>query len=65
MGLVLENIKYKEYLNDISCEFLDGSINGIYGDNSKYIIDIINGDISENKIRICCYEYELGKLFSI
>ena len=47
MGLVLENIKYKEYLNDISCEFLDGSINGIYGDNSKYIIDIINGDISD------------------
>ena len=47
MGLVLENIKYKEYLNDISCVFLDGSINGIYGDHSKYIIDIINGDISD------------------
>ena len=47
MGLVLENIKYKEYLNDISCVFLDGSINGIYGNNSKYIIDIINGDISD------------------
>jgi len=45
MGLILENVKYKEYLNDITYDFLDSNINGIYGENSSYIVDIINGDI--------------------
>lgn len=47
MGLILENIKYKEYLSDITYDFLDGNISGIYGNNSSYIIDIINGDITD------------------
>ena len=47
MGLILENINYKEYLSDITYDFLDGKINGLYGNNANYIIDIINGDISD------------------
>ena len=45
MGLILESLNYREYLNGITYDFLDGSINGIYGDNSKYLVDIIKGDI--------------------
>ena len=47
MGLILENLKYKECLSNITYDFLDGNITGIYGDNSKYLIDIINGDITD------------------
>ena len=45
MGIVLENIKYKNVLNDISYRFSKRRITGIYGDNANYILDIINGDI--------------------
>lgn len=47
MGLVLENIKFKEYLSDISYDFSDTKITGIYGDNANYLLDIINGDIND------------------
>ena len=45
MGLVLENIKFRENLNDISSTFLEKKITGIYGSNANYLLDIINGDI--------------------
>lgn len=45
MGLILDSIKYKEYLNDISYRFSEKKITGIYGDNSSYLLDILNGDI--------------------
>lgn len=47
MGLILDGIKYKEYLNDISYRFSEKKITGIYGDNSIYLLDIINGDITD------------------
>ena len=47
MGLILENIKYKDCLVDITYDFLDGHIDGIYGSNANYIVDIINGDITD------------------
>lgn len=45
MGLILESLNYKEYLNNISVKFLEKKIVGIYGENSNYLLDIINGDI--------------------
>lgn len=44
MGLTLENIKYKDLLNDISYRFSRRRITGIYGDNADVLVDIINGD---------------------
>lgn len=44
MGLVIDSIKFRENLNDISYKLEVGKITGIYGDNANYLIDIINGD---------------------
>ncbi len=44
MGLTLENIKYKDLLNDISYRFSRRRITGIYGENADVLVDIINGD---------------------
>ena len=44
MELVLDKIKYLNLLNDISYTFDSKKIVGIYGENSRYILDIINGD---------------------
>lgn len=45
MGLVLENVKFRDFLTDVNYQFFDGKVTGIYGNNSSYILDIINGDI--------------------
>lgn len=45
MELVLEQIKYKDVLSDITYKFLSKRIYGLYGDNCNYIMDLINGDI--------------------
>lgn len=47
MELVLDSIKYLNVLNNISYSFNSKKIVGIYGDNAKYILDIINGDIDD------------------
>lgn len=47
MELVFENIKFKEYINDISYKFSDKKITGIYGDRANYLLDMINGDIND------------------
>ncbi len=47
MGLTVSNIKYKNWLDDISYRFSRRRITGIYGNNSKYLLDVINGDISD------------------
>ena len=44
MELVLDSVKYLDLLNNISYSFVSKKIVGIYGDNSKYIVDIICGD---------------------
>ncbi len=45
MGLIVSNLKYKDYLNEISFKIGKNNIFGIYGNYSKYILDILNGDI--------------------
>ena len=47
MGLVVSNIKYKDLLNDVSFKIGRGKILGIYGNNAKYILGILNGDLKE------------------
>ncbi len=47
MGLVLENIKYKNLLNTISYRFSRRRVTGIYGEDANYLLDIINGDITD------------------
>lgn len=47
MGLVLENVKYRDYLDNISYKFSDKKIVGIYGNTANYLLDIINGDIRD------------------
>ena len=44
MGLSIDNINYKNMLNDISYRFNRARITGIYGNNANLILDIINGD---------------------
>ena len=63
MGLVVNNLKYKDYLDDISFRIGNNRIFGIYGDNSKYILDIINGDISDYSGNIQYDKNEINESF--
>jgi len=63
MGLMLESIKYKDFLNNISYDFLNRNIYGIYGKNSDFILDIINGDIFDYEGSISYNEEVIDKDF--
>ncbi len=47
MGLTLEKIRYRNLLDIAELRFSRRRITGIYGENANYILDIINGDITD------------------
>jgi len=63
MELKFDSINYKDYLNNISLNFSNNKIMGIYGDNSNYILDIINGDIIDYEGNIVVDNIILDKNF--
>ena len=63
MGLVVSNLKYKDLLNDVSFKIGKGKILGIYGNNAKYILGILNGDLKEYTGIVEYDKYLVDELF--
>ncbi|MBR4262286.1 MAG: ATP-binding cassette domain-containing protein [Bacilli bacterium] len=63
MGLVVSNLKYRDLLNDVSFKIGKSRILGIYGNNAKYILDILNGDLKDYTGIVEYEKYVVDELF--